>query len=186
MSDKFMASKFKFVDFLKKWNSEDNVRVFVIFQSVLQIIQICLLVVRSFIIFTWSFSLTPSPRLGVPLAPLSIIMDGRGPCLFSTSSTFSFWALTQRKRAPDLFLFSNSPRWKKLNRYFGYSNPLFLFLLLCSESVTLAGNVVICFFGTRIVRYTSIAVLFLFFLQKGCTAAYITSTIVRRNDFSLF
>ena len=38
----FMASKFKFVDFLKKWNSEDNVRVFVIFQSVLQIIQICL------------------------------------------------------------------------------------------------------------------------------------------------
>ena len=126
----------------------------------------------------------------MPLVPLWIIMDGRGPYLFSTSSTFSSSVSTRRKIISNIFvLFFNLDSYISqifLERYFGYSNPLFLFLLLCSESVTLAGNVVICFFGTRLVRYTSIAVLFLFFLQKGCTAAYVTSTIVRRVPCHFF
>lgn len=90
-------------------------------------------------------------------------------------------------------------------RMYGLSNPLMAFLVIISESLCLAANIIICFIvrfapclsfsgpcsppparsclqGTFYMRGVSVVVLFLSFLQKTCIISYILSTLVRAVD----
>lgn len=139
-----MMPSLRLYDFLVRFNSPSNVRVFLWIVAIIHVLAVSLCMARAVL---------DNPN-GWPWAVLFL-------------NLFNLIVLTIDARS------------------YGLSNPLMAFLVIVSESMCLAANIIICFMGTFYMRGVSIMVLFFSFLQKTCVVAYILSTLIRavsKND----
>ena len=155
-----MMPSLRLYDFLVRFNSSSNVKLFLWIVAIIHVITVALCTARAVL---------DNPN-GWPWAVLFL-------------NLFNLIVLTVDARN------------------YGLSNPLMAFLVIVSESMCLAANIIICFIvrlavfcvrpghaphflfriqqGTFYMRGVSVMVLFFSFLQKTCVVAYILSTLIR-------